>query len=213
MLIAQAAADAATESEWILWITVPLLGALIGYLTNWIAVKMIFRPIRPVRLLGLRVQGLIPRRQQDLAESIGRVVGDHLVQHDDILETLQRIDLEQLLGAVLEKGVGPKIESLRSLPLIGGFLTAERVEEFKQALMDGVLAHRETIYEKLEEALENGLDIQKLVTEKVAGFPVEKLERLILDVAARELRAIEILGGVLGFLIGCGQLAIVWGLG
>lgn len=198
--------------ELTLWtlIAVPLLGALIGYITNRIAVKMIFRPIRPIRFLGLRIQGLIPRRQQDLADSIGRVVGSHLVQHDDILETLHKIDLEELLGSVLEKGVGPKIESLRSLPLIGGFLTAERVEEFKQALTEGVLSHRETIYEKLEEALEQGLDVQKLVSEKVARFEVEKLESLILEVASRELRAIEILGGVLGFLIGCGQLLIVW---
>ena len=53
------------------WIAVPLLGGVIGYVTNRIAVKMIFRPIRPVSVLGLRVQGLIGHRQHELAESIG----------------------------------------------------------------------------------------------------------------------------------------------
>lgn len=194
-------------------VAVPLLGALIGYLTNRIAVKMIFRPIRPVRFLGIRIQGLIPRRQKDLARSIGNVVGDHLVGHDDIIESLQKVDLEDLLGSVLEQGIGPKLESLRALPLIGGFLTADRIDDLKRALTDGILAHRDTIYEKLEQAVEDGLDVRRLVAEKVAGFPVEKLEKLILEVASRELRAIEVLGGVLGLLIGCGQLVIVWALG
>ncbi len=196
-----------------IWITVPLLGAAIGYLTNRIAVKMIFRPIRPWNILGIKVQGLMPRRQQDLAQSIGRIVGGHLVQHDDIVRGLQKVDLEGLLEDVLDRGLSPKIESLRSLPLIGGFLTTERVEELKAALVEGILSQREAIFEKLEEAVEQGLDVQELVTEKVASFPVQKLESLILEVASRELRAIEILGGVLGFLIGIGQILIVWGLG
>lgn len=192
-----------------IWIALPLLGGVIGYITNWIAVKMIFRPIRPVKFLGIRIQGLMPRRQKDLANSIGRVVGGHLVQHDDIAKTLRDLDLEDMLGSVLDKGLAPKIESLRNLPLIGGFLTAERVEDLKKALVEGILGQREEIFAKLEEALEKGLDVQTVVAEKVAGFPMEKLEALVLEVASKELRAIVILGAVLGCLIGIGQVAIV----
>jgi uncharacterized membrane protein YheB (UPF0754 family) len=54
---------------------------------------MIFRPIRPVRVLGIRVQGLLGKRQGDLARSIGRVVGGHLVQHEDIVKALRGLDL------------------------------------------------------------------------------------------------------------------------
>lgn len=194
------------------WIAVPLLGAVIGYVTNRIAVKMIFRPVRPVNVLGFKVQGLMPRRQQELAASIGRVVGDHLVHHDDIIASLQKVDLEKLLESVLERGLKPKIDSLRAMPLIGAFLTDERIAELEHTIVDGILAHREVILEKLEQAIEQGLDVRQLVTEKVAAFPVPKLEQLVLDVAARELRAIEVLGGVLGFLIGVGQVLVVWAL-
>ena len=44
------------------WITIPAIGSLIGLSTNWMAVKMIFRPIRPVNLLLFRLHGLVPRR-------------------------------------------------------------------------------------------------------------------------------------------------------
>ena len=105
------------------WIAIPLLGGVIGWVTNWIAVKMIFRPIRPVRILGIRIQGLVGRRQADLARSIGRVVGGHLVEHQDVLRSLNKLDFEGMLARVLDRGLQPKIAELRSLPLIGGFLT------------------------------------------------------------------------------------------
>ena len=194
------------------WITLPLAGALIGYVTNTIAVKMIFRPIRPVNILGIKIQGLMGRRQQDLAESIGRVVGAHLVQHDDIVRSFDKLDFERILGDVLDKGLAPKITELKSLPLIGGFLTDDRVADLRGSIVKGIMTHKDAILEQLERAVEDGLDVQALVTEKVAAFPIEKLESLILEVASRELRAIEILGGVLGAVVGVIQVFVLWGL-
>ena len=192
------------------WIAVPLLGGVIGYVTNRIAVKMIFRPIRPVNVLGLKVQGLIGRRQGDLARSIGDVVGDHLVQHEDIVQGFRNVDLESMLGEVIEKGLAPKVEQLRNLPLIGGFLTAERIDDLRGAIIQGILDHKDLILERLEQAVEAGIDVQKMVREKVEAFPVERLEKLVLKVASRELRAIEVLGGLLGVLIGIGQVGVIW---
>lgn len=192
------------------WITIPAIGGVIGYVTNWIAVKMIFRPIRPVNVLGIKVQGLVGRRQRELAESIGDVVGKHLVSHEDVVRAFAKIDLERVLAQVLEAGLAPKIAQLRGLPLIGGFLTPERIDDIKGSLVKGILERRETILEHLETAVENDLDIAGIVKRKVADFSVEKLEALILEVSHRELRAIEILGGVLGVLIGVGQVALLW---
>jgi uncharacterized membrane protein YheB (UPF0754 family) len=191
------------------WITIPLLGGVIGYVTNTIAVRMIFRPIRPVRILGIKIQGLIGRRQQDLAESIGRVVGAHLVEHKDIVRAMNKLDFHGMLTDAIDRGLAPKIEELRSLPLIGGFLTAERIESLRGKLVEGILQNEEVLLQKVEAAIEKGLDVRRMVTEKVAKFPIERIEELVLEVASRELRAIELLGGVLGVLIGLGQVAIL----
>ena len=165
------------------WIALPLLGAVIGYLTNRLAVKMIFRPIKPVRFLGLRIQGLMGRRQQDLAESIGNVVGSHLVQHDDVVRCFDKLDFGNLLTDVLGDAMQDKVRQLQSLPLIGGFLTEERVGEIRESLVDGILSHEDAIKARLESAVEEGLDVRGVVTDKVAAFPVERLETLVLEVA------------------------------
>ena len=188
------------------WILLPLIGGVIGLVTNYIAVKMIFRPLKRRRILFVPFHGLVPRRQKELAKSIGKVVGSHLVEHKDIVKSFEKLDFDSLLGGVLERGLGPKIQELRSLPLIGGFLTEERVGDIKVAIQKSILQHKQTILDEIEK----GLDVQKMVEQKVAAFPVLKLEQLILDVAKKELQAITWWGGVLGALIGLLQVAVVW---
>lgn len=192
-----------------IWISTPILGGVIGYVTNYVAVRMIFRPIRPRRILGLTWQGLIGKRQQELARSIGKVVGEHLVRHEDIVQVFAALDLEGLTRKTVERGMARKVAELRRLPLVGGLLTDQRIADFQAAITRSFLENRELLYAEIERALEQGLDVHELVTEKVSGFPVERLESLVLEVARRELRAIEVLGGVLGFLVGLLQVLVL----
>lgn len=192
------------------WLAIPAVGAVIGWSTNWLAVKMIFRPIKPRRLLGLRLQGLIGRRQPELAKAIGRVVGNHLVEHKDVVKSLNKLDFGGILNGVLDRGLAPKIQELRSLPLIGGFLTEARVAEIRESIVHGIMTHKESVMDEVERGLSKGLDVPALVEKKVAHFAIERLEQLILDVASRELRAIVVLGGVLGALLGLGQVLFLW---
>lgn len=192
------------------WVTIPAIGGLIGWSTNWLAVKMIFRPIRQRRFLGIRIQGLVGRRQKDLAKAIGRVVGSHLVEHKDVVKSLNKLDFTGILGNVLDRALSTKLQELRTLPLIGGFLTEARVGDIRASIVNAIMEHKEAVLDEVERGLEKGLDVPDLVERKVAGFAVEKFETLILEVARRELRAIEVLGGVLGVLIGLLQVGYLW---
>jgi hypothetical protein len=62
----------------------PIVGALIGWGTNWLALKMLFRPIVPFRLGPWSIQGVIPRRQGALAANLGEMVERELVSHHDL---------------------------------------------------------------------------------------------------------------------------------
>lgn len=100
------------------YITAPLIGAFIGYLTNDIAIRMLFRPLKPWRFLGMRLPltpGVIPAKRHKLAKNIGEMVGEHLLTGEDIARALQdarfQEDLRQLiesrLAAILDKDLGP----------------------------------------------------------------------------------------------------------
>ena len=196
------------------WVLFPALGAAIGYGTNLLAVRMIFRPIEPRNILGFRVQGLVGRRQADIARSIGGVVGDHLLSHQDLVQAMETADLAGMLDRLLEDRLPEVLRGLKkNLGPLGGmldaFLTAERLADLRRKLVDKLLEDREALVVQLERALDEGLDVSAIVEQKVAEFPVQRLEALILQVARRELRSIEILGGVLGGLIGVMQVALL----
>lgn len=186
----------------LLWISSPLVGAVIGYVTNTIAVTMLFRPHEPKRFLFFRLHGLIPKRQGDLAAKIGEVVGQHLVGHEDLMAAFDKMDLESALGKLLDKALEQKLGELRAMPLIGGFLTPERIGGLRDGLVRAVLEHREELLAEVEKALEQNLDVKSVVQSKVQEFSTRKLEEMVLAVAKKELRAIEIWGAILGAVIG-----------
>jgi len=85
----------------------PLLGALIGYLTNYVAIRMLFRPLRAWRLFGLRVPltpGIIPAKRGELARRMGEMVGSHLLTSGDVGAALRQPGFRrELRSAVGEK--------------------------------------------------------------------------------------------------------------
>lgn len=95
----------------------PLLGAIIGYVTNRIAIRMLFRPLRPWRMFGLRIPltpGIIPAKRGELAARMGEMVGSHLLTGEDVRQTLERPGfrtelksaVDQKLTAFLDKDLG-----------------------------------------------------------------------------------------------------------
>ncbi len=102
------------------WVLPPLLGALIGYVTNSIAIKMLFRPLRETRVIGLRVPftpGIIPKQRHELARSIGRMVSNQLLT-EDVLRT-------QLQSERFQDGIRKTVAQLTQRVLDGGYLSRE----------------------------------------------------------------------------------------
>lgn len=102
------------------WLVPPLLGALIGYVTNYIAIKMLFRPLQPWRIFGLRVPltpGIIPSKRGELAQRMGHTVGGHLLTSADVGRALEtpafhrelRGALHDRLSHFLDRDLAPPI--------------------------------------------------------------------------------------------------------
>jgi uncharacterized membrane protein YheB (UPF0754 family) len=91
-----------------IWVQIGLLiifATVHGYAGAWLAVRMLFRPRRPVKLLGLTIfpQGMIPRHRERLATAIGKAVGEELVSQETIMEELLGKDfLRKKIRAVID---------------------------------------------------------------------------------------------------------------
>ena len=98
------------------WVLPPLLGAIIGYVTNRIAIKMLFRPLEPKRVLGVRVPltpGVIPRNRFDLARTIGRMVSEQLLSPKALREQLDSPEFRDSL----KDWIGERRRALMQRPI------------------------------------------------------------------------------------------------
>ena len=83
----------------------PLLGAFIGYMTNYVAIRMLFRPLKPWYVFGLRVPmtpGVIPLKRRQLADNIGEMVGGHLLTSQDVSRALTEEGFQQELRELID---------------------------------------------------------------------------------------------------------------
>ena len=87
----------------------PLIGAFIGYLTNRVAIRMLFRPLKQWRVGPLKVPmtpGVIPSKRHDLALNIGEMVGEHLLTSNEINNALKKKKFQEHLYRLIEAKVG-----------------------------------------------------------------------------------------------------------
>lgn len=97
-----------------IWVLPPLLGAVIGYFTNWLAIKMLFRPLKERRLFGLRLPftpGLLPKERKRISRSIGETVAKELITEDAIRERLEAPELRAALEAEVESKIGAILDA------------------------------------------------------------------------------------------------------
>jgi uncharacterized membrane protein YheB (UPF0754 family) len=142
----------------------PLLGAFIGYLTNYIAIRMLFRPLHPWLIFGVRVPmtpGIIPAKRHELAEKMGDMVGGHLFTSADVGRALEKESFRrELQGAVadkldgfLDRDLGP-VESLVPAAYRGRFRELSDVLRWKA--VKAVFSYLES--SEFEEKLRTFLD-------------------------------------------------------
>jgi uncharacterized membrane protein YheB (UPF0754 family) len=190
----------------------PFVGALIGWLTNYLAIKMLFRPRQPKFILGLLLQGVIPRRQRDLALKIGEVVEEELLKSEDLLNAIDTEELRGHLTVVIETRLD---RFLREKVFRGEFLyekvlSREAVQRVKRGLISELVNLFPLEVEAAIKQLVEKVNIRKIVADRVEQFDFDRMERIVYRVARAELFWVEISGGILGFLIGVLQVLFLW---
>lgn len=186
------------------------IGAMIGWITNYIAIKMLFRPYKEMNFLFFKIQGLIPKRRSEIAISIADTVQKELISLKDITSSLNADELEEKMGTVIDKILEEKLESeiTKKFPMLAMFLSDEIINKIKSMIKTSILENKETIINMFTSYLEEKVDFKKIIIENVEAFSLEKLEEITYSLAKKELKHIEVIGTILGGIIGVFQFAI-----
>jgi len=199
-------------NPWLAYTSGPIVGAAIGWATNWIAVRMLFRPRRERKILGLRFHGLIPKRRADLTRRAAEIIEEELITSGDLRKIVESANLAPPILKIVQERVDRFVaDEIRTLPkLVRRFLPRDLPERIKSNFMQEIESVLPRLTEDVIAAIHAKADFKQIVVEKLDAVEVEKLESLVYRLARTELRSIELVGGILGFAIGAFQSLWLW---
>lgn len=182
-----------------------VIGGFIGYVTNVVAIRLIFRPIEPIKIpiLNIEIVGLIPKRRAEIAANVGEIIQEKFLSMDEILANIitdeDKEEVVRYIKARVKIIIHEKVSFIPSgiKNMIQDYLGEIIESEVKQSIDE----LSKNIINKANERI----DIQKMVEDKINELDLYELEEIIIRIAKKELKHIEFLGLVLGFLIGIAQ--------
>lgn len=185
-------------------ILIVLISAIIGWITNYLAIKMLFRPYKEINLGLFKIQGLIPRRRAEIGQGIANVIEKELISVKDVIENIDRdkfsLKLEELIDQILQKNLKSKLKEM--FPLMQFFLTDNVMSEISSTIKNVVMENQDKIIEVFSNYAEDNIKFTLIISEKISSFSLDKLEKIIIELAKKELKHIEVIGGILGGIIG-----------
>lgn len=190
--------------------TIPFISAFIGWFTNWIAIKMLFHPKEPKKILWFTLHGIFPKQQKQFAEKLGKLVSAELLSFSDIEEKITNPANVNKMMPFVEEHIDHflRVKLKEQMPVIGMFIGDKTIEQLKSVFITELTLLFPAIMKNYMTNLQSDLDLEKIVVQKVSNFSSDKLEQILNDIMSKEFRFVEIIGGVLGFLIGILQVII-----
>jgi uncharacterized membrane protein YheB (UPF0754 family) len=188
--------------------TIPIISAFIHWLTIWMALKLLFHPRQPKKILGFTLHGVFPKRQKQIAESLGRIVGQELLSFSDIEKTITNpANLQKILPLAeehIDNFLRNKLKG--TMPVISMFIGEKTINQLKTVFMKELEDLFPVIMKDYVTHLKNDLDLEKIVVDKIANFSSDRLETMLNQILTKEFRFVEVIGAALGFFIGLLQI-------
>ena len=187
-----------------------LISGAIGWITNWVAIKMLFRPHREINFGLFKIQGLIPKRKAEIGTGIANIIQNELISVKDVISNIDREEFSKRLNAlideVLDKNLKKKVKE--KFPFLQVFFTDKVAKDIGNAIKSIIMENQEKIFEIFSNYAEENIDFEIIISDKISNFSLDKLEEIITLLAKKELKHIEVIGAVLGMIIGAVQYLI-----
>ena len=197
------------KESWVL----PLFGGLVGFLTNWIAINLIFRPLYARQIGPWSVQGLFLKRQREVAGIWCRIVTREIVTIRQIIEAMLHGPRSGKTQALIRKHLQPIAdEALGALRPAAQFtMGQDALDEIRQNVADKAVAVSLEPF-KHWGFIEDRADVlERLLNQRMVDLPPDEFQDLLRPCFQEDEWKLILMGGVLGFLAGLGQLVLIFG--
>lgn len=196
--IVQAVVWALTKNPWVL----PIFGGCIGLFTDWLAIKLIFLPREPVRVLPwLTLQGKFQRRRREVARQYGELIAHEVLTTPNLLDAILRGPRSDRMVAVVRRTVSKAVDE-QSGRLVSVTIGAPRLREMKEAAANRALAQLPNTVRHAEGYLTEAMNVANMVEQRMLALTPVQYEGLLRPAFRQEEWKLIAVGGVIGFVVG-----------
>jgi len=198
---------------WQEWWLLPIFGAVVGYITNWVALKLVFEPKQPRRFLGITFHGLFLKRQQEVAEAYAAQVQTGILNPTNILEGLLRSPSSTELFKIIHHRLSEVIDESTGVakPLVEVAIGNEELERLKKRVVDRLMEEFPQHAHVLESYTLETLDIENTLRSKMQALDPEDFVGVIRPAFQQDEWMLVVGGGILGAAVGFLQVAVFFG--
>lgn len=194
-----------------IWWTLPAAGVAVGYVTNWLAMKMIFEPRTPTRYGPFTFQGLFHKRQHEVAVGFSHTVADTMLTPANIVEQISSGEGRKTIQDIFQKRIGEVIEQYKKHPMASMILQQvkpEQIDEIIVQQMDTKLTEEGGL---LWTFVERTVDVGSSMSEKLKELDPETFEGVLRPAFQEDEWKLIAVGAVLGGIAGWLQAVYMFG--
>lgn len=192
---------------WAGFLVLPISGLIIGYLTNWLGINLIFRPVWPHPICGgyVNIQGVFLKRQQQVAYEMTKMVCEHLVTARKMLEYV--INREEIINQVFEifqKHIDTVVDKSTAAvrPVVNKAGGASLMAKIKDDIKKEIVAELPNHSQHIEEYMDARFDLVNTMSYRLSRLPPDQFEGMLHPVFQEDEWMVLLLGGVLGVTVG-----------
>jgi len=192
--------------------TLPFCGFMVGWITNWLALKLIFRPLRPIKVCGFTLHGLFLKRQAEVAATYARVIITEILHVQAIWDAILTGPLSKNFHAMLRAHTLAFTEKLVAelQPVAVAAMGYDQFAQMKEDIALKVIERLPTIIDRSYEYTQNALDMENTLRTKMEELSPEDFEGVLHPAFEQDEIELIALGGALGLAVGFIQISTLY---
>ncbi len=194
------------------WWVLPFFGFLVGTLTNWIAIQLIFTPLEPKKIGPWTFQGLFLKRQKEISAEFSRVFTEQVLTAKEVVHTLVHGERSERTMAMLRSHISRIMEDRLIVQLATqAAVGPEGYADLKDAALEKAIQYTEELAEDSQFNKQQARAIQDMLHTRIAAQPPAEFQDLVRPIFHEDEWILVAIGGALGALVGWAQLVLLFG--
>jgi len=192
------------------WV-LPAAGFLVGYITNWLALHLIFEPREPKQIGPFRIQGVFIKRQRQVATSFADVIAEQVLNADNMMQHLSEGPNRQRMLDILEGQVEESMKEYERDAMVAMLVSKDRLEEAKADLLDRVRSADMTDSRQIKTFADQSHHIRAQLEDNLGALDADEFSGILRPVFQKDEWKLILAGGVIGTGIGALQVVVLFG--